>query len=200
MFQSRKSRTSRRPASPATLAVVLLGLVLGLLGPVVGSSRASATVCESPWGSLPKTSSAMTTKALTNVRSGQNLCYDRLVFDIGRTGTGAVGYDVRYVPLVYSDGAGFPLPVRGAADIKVTVKAPAYNINTGAPTYVPANPLEMTNVSGYRTFKQIRWGGSFEGQTTVALGVRAQLPMRVFVISDTDGSRRLVVDVSHLWY
>ncbi|AKU19240.1 AMIN-like domain-containing (lipo)protein [Luteipulveratus mongoliensis] len=176
-----------------------MGLLLALIGPIVASSRASATVCEAPWGSLAKTASGSTTKALTGVRTGQNLCYDRLVLDIGRTGTGSVGYDVRYVTTVYSEGQGTALPVRGAADIKVTVRAPAYN-SSGASTYLPANPLEMSNVSAYRTFKQVRWGGSFEGQTTIALGVRARLPMRVFVLNNTDGSRRLVVDVAHLWY
>ncbi|MDE9366960.1 hypothetical protein PZ938_15195 [Luteipulveratus sp. YIM 133132] len=196
---SRSRTTTRRPRL-ATVAFVVLGLLLGLLGPLVASSRASATVCEAPWGSLPKTSSSHTTKPLTGVRTGQQLCYDRLVLDIGRSGTGAVGYDVRYVSVVGAEGSGAPLPVRGDADIKVTVNAPAYNVSTGAPTYTPSNPNELSNVSGYRTFRQLRWAGSFEGQSTIALGVRARLPMRVFVLSDTDGSRRLVVDVAHLWY
>ncbi|KNX36114.1 AMIN-like domain-containing (lipo)protein [Luteipulveratus halotolerans] len=195
-----RSLTTRSPRLVTTLALVVLGLMLGLVGPLAAAPRAGATVCEAPWGSLAKTSSAHTTKPLTGVRTGQNLCYDRLVIDIGRSGTGGVGYDVRYVTTVYSEGQGAPLPVRGAADIKVTINAPAYHVTTGAPTYTPANPNELANVSAYRTFRQLRWGGSFEGQSTIALGVRARLPMRVFVLSSTDGSRRLVIDVAHLWY
>jgi hypothetical protein len=50
------------------------------------------------------------------------------------------------------------------------------------------------NVSGYRTFRQVAWAGSFEGQTNIGLGVRARLPFRVFTMPG-----RLVVDVAHLW-
>jgi hypothetical protein len=52
----------------------------------------------------------------------------------------------------------------------------------------------MPNVAGYTTFRQVGWGGSFEGYSTVGLGVRARLPFRVF----RNGSD-LVVDVAHRW-
>jgi hypothetical protein len=44
------------------------------------------------------------------------------------------------------------------------------------------------------------WAGSFEGQTTIGVGVRARLPMRTFVLSSTGGGYRVVVDVAHRWY
>jgi hypothetical protein len=50
------------------------------------------------------------------------------------------------------------------------------------------------NVSGYRTFRQVAWAGSFEGVTTVGLGTRARLPFRVFTLPG-----RVVVDVAHRW-
>ena len=57
-------------------------------------------------------------------------------------------------------------------------------------------------MTGYRTFRQVAWAGSFEGSTTVALGVRARLPFRVFVlpgVAQSDFGPRLVIDVAHRW-
>ncbi len=54
------------------------------------------------------------------------------------------------------------------------------------------------NVAGYPTFRQVAWAGSFEGQTTLGLGVRARLPFRVFTIQDATTSR-LVIDVANHW-
>jgi hypothetical protein len=52
----------------------------------------------------------------------------------------------------------------------------------------------LVNVTGFSTFRQVAWAGSFEGQTTVGLGVRARLPFRVFTLPG-----RVVVDVAHVW-
>ena len=38
-------------------------------------------------------------------------------------------------------------------------------------------------MAGYSTFRQVAWAGTFEGQTTLALGVRARLPFRVFTLN-----------------
>ena len=54
--------------------------------------------------------------------------------------------------------------------------------------------LPGVNLTGYRTFRDARFVGSFEGDTQIGLGVRARLPFRVWV---TDG--RIVVDVAHNW-
>lgn len=178
-------------------AAAALGLSIGLIGPVVAAEPATAAYCGISWGSLAKSSAPMTTKSLVGVRSGRHTCYDRLVLDIGRSGSGAVGYDVRYVSAV-SGASGIPIPLRGDADLQVTVRAPAYD-SAGRPTYTPANRREVVPVAGYQTFRQVAWVESFEGQTTLGLGVRARLPMRVFVLSDADGSRRLVIDVAHRW-
>lgn len=50
------------------------------------------------------------------------------------------------------------------------------------------------NISGYSTFRDTRFGSTFEGQTQVAVGVRARLPFRVLQLDD-----RVVVDVAHSW-
>lgn len=63
----------------------------------------------------------------------------------------------------------------------------------------PALSPELANVSGYRTFRQVAGAGSFEGQTTIGVGVRARLPFRVRTGAETGGGTRLVVDVAHTW-
>ena len=99
---------------------------------------------------------------------------------------------------VTQDGSGATVPLRGDARLRLIVRAPAYDAN-GA-TYEPANSRELVDVTGYRTFRQVAWAGSFEGQTTIGIGVRARLPMRAFVVRGADGTgHRLIVDVAHRW-
>jgi hypothetical protein len=163
---------------------------------VAAPASAAAPYCGIVWGSLAKGSSTMSTSPLVNIRSGRHTCYDRLVLDVAGKG---VGYDVRYVSTFVADGSGFVVPARGGAKLQVVARVPANDVNTGRPTYDPANDLEVVNVAGYSTFRQVVWLNSFEGQTTVGLGVRARLPFRVFVLDGPGGGSRLVVDVAHHW-
>lgn len=175
------------------LAAVLLAAVLGF---VVQGPASAAPYCGLTWGSLMKADGAMSGAPVTDVRTGQHYCFDRLVVDLG--GTPAPGYSVRYVPQVIQDGSGAVVPTRGGARLQVVVKAPAYDAN-GQSTYTPADKAELSNVSGYQTFRQVVWAGSFEGQTTIGLGVRARLPFRVFALDGPGSGSRLVVDVAHYW-
>jgi hypothetical protein len=99
---------------------------------------------------------------------------------------------------VRSDGSGALVPLRGGARLSVVVRAPAYD-SSGRATYQPASRRELVNVAGYSTFRQIAWAGTFEGSTTIGLGVRARLPMRVFVLSGPGTGSRVVIDVAHHW-
>ncbi len=164
-------------------------------------AQAATPYCGITWGSLPEARSGGDTDMLNDVRSGRHACFDRLVFDLGGQDTTFGSYDVRYVPLVRTDGAGEAVPVRGDADLQIVLRAPAYDGN-GHATYVPANRQELVDVRGYTTFRQVAWAGSFEGHTTIALGVRARLPFRVFTLDGTpnsDDGPRMVVDVAHRW-
>ena len=55
-----------------------------------------------------------------------------------------------------------------------------------------ANRSEVTNVSKYQAFRQVAWTGSFEGHTTLGLGVRARLPFKVFTLADPGKGSKLV--------
>jgi len=94
--------------------------------------------------------------------------------------------------------------VAGGAVIEVRVSAPAYDPETGAATYPGrvGQRLPGVDLTGYRTFREAKFAGSFEGVTQVGLGVRARLPFRVFVLPgtpNTDHVPRLVIDVAHTW-
>jgi len=180
------------------LLVLLVSILtaLGVLSPAVAGASPS---CAVTWGSLPKAQSHGDTEVVVDVRAGRHACYDRLVVDLGRSDDAFASYDVRYVDVVRQDGSGRPVPVRGGAALQVSVGAAAYDEH-GAPT-VALGP-EMVDVRGFTTFRQVASAGSFEGWTTLALGVRARLPMRVFVLPGapySDQGPRLVVDVAHRW-
>jgi hypothetical protein len=171
---------------------------------VVYSAPASANSITCPavyWGSLPKFADGSgPTESVFDVRTGRHACFDRLVVDIG--GSGPAGYQVEYVDNVYTEGQGSVVQLTGGAKIQIIARAPNYNIDTGLITYTPidqAHSQHLTDLTGYRTFRQLAFAGSFEGQTTLGLGVRARLPMRAFILSGPGCGQRLVVDVAHSW-
>lgn len=171
---------------------VLMAVGLGLLAP---GPAVAEPYCGLVWGSLAKTDPAMSQANVVNVRTGRHYCFDRLVIDLNGP---VAGYTVRYVPQVNQDGSGLPVQLRGRAFIQVTVNAPAYD-NGGQPTYSPANRDELSDVAGYQTFRQVAWAGSFEGYSSIGVGVRARLPFRVFALTGPEPGSRLVVDVAHFW-
>jgi hypothetical protein len=194
-----KLRTTRviqaLAVSIAAGALPLTAVATSATGSTTAGTTAGTTAyCGITWGSLAKSSAPMVRGPLTGVRAGRHACFDRLVIDV--TGH-APGFSVQYVNAVYTEGQGALVPLRGGARLRVVTKAPAYT-STGAPSFTPANRSEVVNVAGYPTFRQVAWAGSFEGQTTLGLGVRARLPFRVFTIQDATTSR-LVIDVANHW-
>ena len=176
------------------IRLLILALVLTGVPALVSASKAAASpYCGITWGSLAKSANGPGPATITNVRSGRHACFDRLVVDGASVGS------ARYVSAVLTQGKGDAIPLRGGAKIEIIVRANNFNLDTGAVTYNPKNPRELTNVTGYSTFRQVAWGGSFEGYTTIGLGVRARLPMRIFTLAGPGSSSRLVIDVAHHW-
>ena len=177
----------------AWLTAIIMALGLGMLAP---GSASAASYCGLVWSSLAKSNQAMSGASVTNVRSGQHSCFDRLVIDIKGK---AAGYNVRYVSKVAQDGSGLPIKLRGGAFLQVTAHSPSYDSATGKATFAPVNRSEVTNVSKYKTFRQVAWAGSFEGYTTLGLGVRARLPFKVYTLVGPGSGSKLVIDVAHQW-
>ena len=180
-----------------TRAAVVLAATLGAATLGTALPSASAAGCSTAWGSLPEAVADRGGGTLDDVRAGRHDCYDRLVLDLDGIDAADVSYDVRYVGQVAQDGSGRPVPLRGAADLQVVVHTPAHE--GGRATYDPRMDSEAVAVGGYRTFRQVAWAQSFEGSSTVGLGVRARLPFRVLVLDGPGDGARLVVDVAHTW-
>ncbi|MGR3939269.1 AMIN-like domain-containing (lipo)protein [Streptomyces sp. BRA346] len=182
-------------------AIVLAGAGLAVTAGTAEAAQATgagtAAACATGWGSGEKTAPSGNAKPLENIRTGQHECFDRMVFDVkGATAADHVRFDVRYVDALYQDGSGDPIPVNGGAILDIRVGAPSYDYESGHSTYPgkARQPLPGVNVSGYQTFRDTRYGASFEGDTQIGLGVRARLPFRVF---QSDG--KVIVDVAHFW-
>ncbi|MCX4821322.1 hypothetical protein OG883_15680 [Streptomyces sp. NBC_01142] len=189
----------RLTTAAAALALAGAGLVgtAGVAGAATGQvgKAASASACSTAWGSGGKSATDTDSRPLKNIKTSQNTCYDRMVFDVSGV-TGKLGYHVGYVDKFHQDGSGDLIPVTGGAILQVYVSAPSYDPATGKPTYAgkAAKALPGVNITGYKTFKDTKFGASFEGQTQVGVGVRAKLPFRVLQSGD-----QLIVDVAHTW-
>lgn len=180
----------------AALLTATLGVAAAPAEASPVTATRAATACPTGWGSLDKTYLAGTSTPVTNVRTGRHDCYDRFVIDVPGAGAGQLGFSVGYVDQLEQDASGRPIPVGGGAILDVRVNAPAYDPETGASTYPGrvAQPLPGVNLTGYSTFRDTRYAGSFEGVTQFGLGVRARLPFRVLRLAGA-----LVVDVAHTW-
>jgi hypothetical protein len=169
----------------AIIVLVVAWLAIG------GAEASAAPYCGIRWGSLPEVVSTGSDGELFGVRAGRHPCFDRLVLDVDGD---VPGYFVRYVGEVTRDGSGDPVPLRGGARLQVIATVPA----------IPSDSIflangELIDTAGYRTFRHVAWAGSFEGQTTIGLGVRARLPFRVFLLDGPGTGSRLVIDVAHRW-
>jgi hypothetical protein len=160
-------------------------LLTQLTGHKVGAN------CSVSWGTGAEssgTSAGPHTAKVRDVRAGMHRCYDRLVIDLG-PGQQA-GYQVRYVPEVDSQGSGNPIPLRGRAQLLVEVKGSAV-------ASFPAGASELVSTSGYRELRQVAGAGSFEGITSIGVGVKAKRPFRVRLLSGPGRDSRLVIDVAN---
>jgi hypothetical protein len=168
----------------------------------VADAPVEGTACATQdWGTGAKDGSQVLSPApLYLVRVGQHPCYDRVVFDVN--GPEPVGYAARYVPVVQADGSGKPVPVAGGAALEVVVRAPMLGTDSQGHqpgSRVPAVGADLvpaSRMAGWTSLRQVSYAGSFEGQTTTAVGVRARLPFRVFVTGNP-GYRHIVIDIAH---
>lgn len=188
------------------LRLVALALLAATIaaGPAVATASTQQPDCRIRWGSLPEKHLVFTytSGTIENLRAGRHICFDRLVVDLGPRVAGlpgrqGIGYQIRYVTEIRHGASGERIAVRGGAFLSVIANAAAHDANA-TPTYQPRDRMHAVGVAGYRTFRQVAFLGTFEAQTEIAIGVRARLPFRAFVLEASSGSR-LVIDVAHRW-
>src|SRR5690242_9959449 len=128
-----------RPASAPATSVSTTTTTAGAAAtpttgaPIPTTTPTTTTSCPSggQWGTGTAYRSEMSQSRLVAVRIGRHDCYDRIVFDVD--GPAPVGYTVSYVPVVYSDAKGDPLPVPGGATLEVVVRAVERGADGGGP-------------------------------------------------------------------
>jgi hypothetical protein len=194
-----------------SLVAALVGTLVFTLVP---TARAGLS-CSAPWPSLNRTNSLYSGRQVVlDTRAGGHRCFDRFVVEFGPqepinssprlepAPRGVTpGFHAGYVRRLHADGSGELIAVRGGAVLQVIVHARAYDEDTGNPT-IPVNRTGDVVIPGggaLRTLRQVKYAGTFEGQTTFGLGVRARLPFRVFRLPGPGNRTRVVVDVAHRW-
>jgi hypothetical protein len=147
--------------------------------------------CAVNWGTNAKHRGSQTITVATRVqgvRAGKHGCFDRLVIDM--SGGKQPPFSARYVKHIVAEASGKILKVRGKAKILIVVRGPAGR-------HYHANAVNLADVSGFTTFRQVRGAGSFERVTAIGLGVRGKLPFRVFELGSSEAGWRIVIDVAH---
>ncbi len=202
MLASSRLRPRLRPRLRLAIGGGLAAVaVMVAVLPTVAGAGSSGAYCGITWGSLAKSDPVMSQGPVAGARVGRHDCFDRLVVDLAGT---APGYSVRYIdPPFRAEGSGAPLLVAGGAVLEITVRAPGYDQagHTTVPWSATATVVrpDQFQAGGFRTFRDLQWGGTFEGYSSFGLGVRARLPFRVLQFDGPGGGSRLVVDVAHQW-
>lgn len=155
------------------------------------------------WGTGPRESGPMATDELYLVRVGQHDCYDRVVFDVNGVvdGPQVAGYHVSYVSGdVTADGSGEAVPTAGDAALEVIIRAPIYGTAGHQPWRQPPQVgdafFSADDLSSWASLSEVTFAGSFEGQTTIAVGARSERPFRVGSF-ERQGSTHIYVDIAH---
>ncbi|MET8233914.1 hypothetical protein ABZS77_24900 [Micromonospora sp. NPDC005298] len=176
--------------------VVLAGLVVGAGSSAAADTTTGSAYCGIAWGSAEKSAGTLSDAPLVDVRTGRHDCYDRVVFEFA----GPVdGYTVGYGE-TWTEGEGLALSpyTAGGALLRVSLRAPAYDdAHQGTVPYAVGE--HAANLLRYPTLRDVVFGGSFEGYSTFAVGVRARLPFRTFVLAGPGAHSRVVLDVAHQW-
>jgi hypothetical protein len=179
----------------ATLLAAASGSVAANAG-TTGAPQRAAPYCGITWGSQEKSGGNLSTGALLEVRTGRHECFDRVVFEFNGP---ANGFNVGYRD-VFTEAVGDLMNpyVAGGAVLGVQLMAPAYS-----PDYSWVFPARsgahVGVVVGNQTLRDVMFGGSYEGYSTFAVGVRATLPFRVIVLAGPGSHSRIVIDIAHRW-
>lgn len=147
-------------------------LMIVALGAIAATPASSATQPSTP--------------VVTNIRTGLNTGFDRIVLDL--TGpANSVGY--QWVDELTADPTGDVVWLTGEFFVQVSVGGAALHDQAGNPTYPGPQKFRTRNL---RNVMAVATTGDFEATVGIGLGTRTQTWVRVFTLT---GPNRVVIDV-----
>ncbi len=127
--------------------------------------------------------------AMTNIRTGLNPGFDRIVLDLGSGPAPTVGYQL--VDELTADPSGEIVWLTGEYFINVSATPAAAHNAAGQPTYAGPQKFRTRNLANVMA---VAVTGDFEAHLTVGVGVRARSAVNVFTLT---APNRVVIDVAH---
>jgi hypothetical protein len=124
---------------------------------------------------------------VSDIRVGRHDGFDRVVFEVG--GTGTPGWDVRYVDQATSQGRGDAIDVAGDAVLQVTLTGAGYPFETGVEEFTGGPVTGDTDV-----VTEVVWDATFEGTSVAFVGTSGEVPFRVYQLGNPT---RVVLEVTH---
>jgi hypothetical protein len=143
-----------------------------------------------PANAEPDTANASPESQVTvrDVRLGRQDGFDRVVFEVG--GTGTPGWNVRYVHEAASQGSGKKIDVAGNAILQVSLTGIGYPYDTDVAEYSADRPL---TAAGTTSVTEVVYDATFEGTAEAFVGTRSEAPFRVYLLQNPT---RVVVEVA----
>lgn len=127
---------------------------------------------------------------VTDVRIGRHDGFDRVVYELG--GTGTPGWTVQYVDEAVQDGSGEVIDLAGDGTLQVLISGSAYPMDSGAQPFEHDGPVTG---AGTVAVTEARGWSVFEGITDAFIGL--QSPDHSFRVYLLESPVRVVVDVAH---
>lgn len=125
---------------------------------------------------------------VTDVRVGHHDGFDRVVLELG--GTGTPGWRVEYVDAAVADPSDEPVELAGDSVLRVIVEGTVLPYDTGLTEAPIGTPL---TAAGSTAVAEAVYLGAFEGQSQALVGVTGEpKPFRAYLLQDPV---RVVVDV-----
>ncbi|APE36820.1 hypothetical protein BOX37_26045 [Nocardia mangyaensis] len=166
--------------------------------PTASQSTATSTTStfveapgDAPTDAGPKSGPADAGAALTvtDIRIGSQPGVDRVVFELG--GTGSPGWQVAYTDSAAQDGSGRAVEVAGRSILEVRILGSAYPFDSTVPPYAGPDPVTDPGAPGITGVYESL---IYEGVTQSFIGVEADRPP--FAVSALADPPRLVVDIA----
>ncbi|WP_040798222.1 AMIN-like domain-containing (lipo)protein [Nocardia higoensis] len=126
---------------------------------------------------------------VTGVRIGSHDGFDRVVYDLG--GSGTPGWIVGYTERAVQDGSGRELDIAGDSVLEVRITGSAYPFDSGVTPYAGPDPLTDPAVPG---ITGVSTPLVFEGVSQSFIGVTGEQP--AFSVTTLSNPTRLVVDIA----